>query len=342
MKRDFTKVSRGFAYVAGIFSLIIGLAVLAGWILDIEILKSAGPNFISMKVNTAICFLLLGAATLVSVKYRKNREASIFAGVCALIVMAIAGLSLAEYVFGWNLGLDELFFKDMSVVSSAFPGRMAIITALDFFLLSLVLFRNKTNDLLNDSFLVFVFFSSLFYFNEYIFQDPILYHSTGVIPLAINTSITLIILSLGVKLINPESGITRIFTMNDLGGEAARKIVPAVILLPTIIAWVETVIEKFLNASEFYVHSAIGVANSFIIGMLVLYTAYLISGSESGRIKDIELREKAEMDLKFAMAEVKEKNLELERLNKIFIDRELKMADYKREMSKKQPIGGGE
>ena len=44
----------------GIFIIILALSVITGWLFDIPVLKSIFPGFISMKINTAICFLLSG------------------------------------------------------------------------------------------------------------------------------------------------------------------------------------------------------------------------------------------------------------------------------------------
>lgn len=56
-----------FEALQKIFCIIIaatGIAVLIGWALDIEVFKSIAPGFVSMKANTALCFVLLGIAIL--------------------------------------------------------------------------------------------------------------------------------------------------------------------------------------------------------------------------------------------------------------------------------------
>ena len=41
---------------------ISGLLVLAGWIFDIQIFKTLLPGLVTMKANTAICFMMVGLA----------------------------------------------------------------------------------------------------------------------------------------------------------------------------------------------------------------------------------------------------------------------------------------
>ena len=54
-----------FQLVSRIISAIValsGIIVLIGWIFDIAILKSPHPALITMKANTALCFILIGVS----------------------------------------------------------------------------------------------------------------------------------------------------------------------------------------------------------------------------------------------------------------------------------------
>ena len=53
---------RLYIKAACIITVIAGLSVLIGWYFDIQILKSVGPQFNSMNVNTAIAFILSGCS----------------------------------------------------------------------------------------------------------------------------------------------------------------------------------------------------------------------------------------------------------------------------------------
>ena len=46
----------------GIFAVVVGVVVLIGWFLDIPVLKNLGPGLSTMKANTALLFVLSGAA----------------------------------------------------------------------------------------------------------------------------------------------------------------------------------------------------------------------------------------------------------------------------------------
>ncbi|MCA9955711.1 MAG: hypothetical protein KC434_13370, partial [Anaerolineales bacterium] len=90
----------------GYFVVGISLLVLMGWLFDIAWLKSLQTGLATMKVNTAVCFGLLGLALALSGK-EKPRWRQV-AWICTGLAAAISVLSLAEYAFGWNLGIDEL------------------------------------------------------------------------------------------------------------------------------------------------------------------------------------------------------------------------------------------
>ena len=61
------------AYLAGIFACI----ALAGWILGIPALTSVVPGLVSMKANTAICFLLLSGALYAAAECRWREMAGL-------------------------------------------------------------------------------------------------------------------------------------------------------------------------------------------------------------------------------------------------------------------------
>src|SRR3989338_2255169 len=119
-------LSRGLAAaVAG-----LGALVLAGWVFDIPALKSVSPGLVSMKANTALCFLLLG----LTLWHRERRK---LATGLASFTFIVAASTLAEYAGGFNLGIDQLVFVDAGDALTSHPGRMSPIAAAAFALVSL-------------------------------------------------------------------------------------------------------------------------------------------------------------------------------------------------------------
>lgn len=138
---DGTKLAAAAAAAA----IIIGSVVLVGWALDIAVLKSIQPGWVSMKANTAVCFILIGIALWLTTRQSLHSTqysalSTLFARLCGLLAGLIGLLSLGEYVFGLDIGIDQLLFHEPpGTVGTSYPGRMAPETALDFVLLSMAL-----------------------------------------------------------------------------------------------------------------------------------------------------------------------------------------------------------
>jgi two-component system NtrC family sensor kinase len=90
--------------------------------------------FAPMQYNAALCVLLGGLGLLALVGERVR-----LAIVCGLVVAVIGLLTLYEYLFGLNLGLDQFFLQPFTTVRTSHPGRMAPQTALSCFLTGTVL-----------------------------------------------------------------------------------------------------------------------------------------------------------------------------------------------------------
>ncbi|MES2887507.1 MAG: PAS domain S-box protein [Pseudomonadota bacterium] len=120
-------------------SVALGLLVLAGWALNIPLLKSVVPGAVEMKINTAVGLALCGSALWLA-----SRAPSLFAARrlslgLALTAATLGAATLGEYVFGWQLGIDEWLMKDTAKAFNLAPGRMSPYTALSFMALGLAL-----------------------------------------------------------------------------------------------------------------------------------------------------------------------------------------------------------
>jgi PAS domain S-box-containing protein len=129
-------MTKALSLAASLLVAIIGAMVLVGWALDIEALKSVLPGLVSMKANTAIALLLSGVGlALVSSKPGVG-WVRIVSAVIAVVVTALGVLTLGEYFFGWDLGIDQLFFHETGpLIWTSEPGRMAPLSAFCFVLM---------------------------------------------------------------------------------------------------------------------------------------------------------------------------------------------------------------
>src|SRR5437762_776825 len=116
--------------VAGLLAAGGGALVLIGWVFDIGPVKAPIPGGVAMKANTAAAFVLAGAAVWLSkAGVRPSRVVCLLAS-----VVGITGLAtLSEYLFGWDLHIDQLAFTDYQFPAATFPpGRMSAVAAACF------------------------------------------------------------------------------------------------------------------------------------------------------------------------------------------------------------------
>jgi hypothetical protein len=132
-----TAVER-FPRIASLVVAGVGAAVLLGWVLDIGVLKSVLPGLATMKVNTACAFV--GAGTALWFLGADSPTFRLIARALLTLVFAVGGLTLAEYVFTIDSGIDQFILPDdAQAAGSLHPGRMSPATALNFCLISIAL-----------------------------------------------------------------------------------------------------------------------------------------------------------------------------------------------------------
>lgn len=124
--------------LVGLFVAALGLAVIAGWQWNLPVLKSVFPGMLSMKVNAAICFVLCGMGLALLVK-GKGRGAGYGLVAIAMAATAIAAVTLGEYFFNWNPGIDQWLIHDDAELAGIWLGCMAPSLAMSFVLISAAL-----------------------------------------------------------------------------------------------------------------------------------------------------------------------------------------------------------
>ncbi|MBI5511052.1 MAG: PAS domain S-box protein [Deltaproteobacteria bacterium] len=122
------------ADACGLLTATVGLLVVVGWALEIELLKRVLPGFTAMKTNTALGLVLAGVGLW-------WRQRSVLRVTFGALVALVGALTLCEYLVGLDLGIDQLFVHEIaaSADSGLAPGRMAPATALSFLLLGAAL-----------------------------------------------------------------------------------------------------------------------------------------------------------------------------------------------------------
>jgi PAS domain S-box-containing protein len=225
----------------------VGLLVILGWLFDIAALKSILPNLPTMKVNTALCFLL-GGASLRLWHWKLTREKGkgeggiqvlIFS--LAFLITTIALLTLIQYGFHVNLGIDEFLIKQPEPQgSTAAPGRMAPNTALAFLLEEsalLLLSVKRPNYLAAQGMAVGAGLIGFLGILGYVEGTPYSYTAGSFTGMAIHTASCFLLLSSGILCARPEQGLMLLVCSDGAGGLMARQLLPLAIVLPPLVSW---------------------------------------------------------------------------------------------------------
>jgi PAS domain-containing protein len=231
-------VGMKIARIASLLTLAVGaLVAIGGWGLKLEILYSWFPDSATMKANTAVCFMVAGVALAVGTNGAKKISQG-----CAIAIFAVGTLTLSEYLFGWDLGIDQLLVQDLASPPSAYPGRMGNNTALNFFLVGVALWfmqqKTRRGDRVTQVATVLAIAIALlalvgYAFGVEVLQRFIFYSASMAFP----TAVTFLVLSAGILAASAERGFMKTFTQYTSGSVIARRLIPFAIGLPFVLGW---------------------------------------------------------------------------------------------------------
>jgi hypothetical protein len=236
-----------FAQSAGVVSIAVGALVLVGWAFDIAVLKSVVPGMTRMKPNTAVCFILLGAALWLFRKKPAQSESvhprrQVVAQACALLAALIGSVTLVEYLFGFDAGIDKLLFRNALLATKVpFPGRMAHVTGLEFIVLGIALALLNAESLrgqrLSRIFAVVGTLIGLIAIVGYAYGAEELYKISTFSSVALHTALLSTLLGFAILCARADQGFLSTIISTNLGGSIARRILPMALTFPFLIGW---------------------------------------------------------------------------------------------------------
>ena len=284
--RGISRRVRRFVSYCSVLAIGFGLWVLTGWVLHIQILTRILPGQVAVKVNTAACFILIGFALWV-LREQQSPEITSWkptARVAALLVSVVGLLSLTEGLWGWDLGIDQLliFAGPEDIAGSIRPGLMSPITAFSFLALgpALLLLDAKTRlgrwsaQLLCSG----VAIVSLFGVLDFVL-DPTFSH-THISPI---TAFALFLLPFGLMFSRTQSGLGALFTSATLGGALTRRLLPAAILVPLVVAWLRWKGQTSGIYSDWAGVALMTVLTAILLASLTVWTGFVAERTDGAR-----------------------------------------------------------
>jgi diguanylate cyclase (GGDEF)-like protein len=208
---------------------LIGIRVLCGWMFDIPQLTYVQPGLAFMKINVA-CAVIVASIAVWLLHMRPQGSAWFRVARClAILVAALGGLSLCEYLFGVALGIDIPFSLE---AQSAHPGRMALATSFNLVFLGLALLTLKARRprlaacahwLVVPPLLV-----SALAVLGYVYGASSLYAAKLYGVTAAHTAVSFVVLSLCVLAADSTHGFTSIAISDTSGGMVTRRLLPTI------------------------------------------------------------------------------------------------------------------
>jgi PAS domain-containing protein len=214
----------------GTFAIVVGLLALSAWWLGRPHVTAVFPGLPAILPNSALMAMLAGASLILLAPRTGSARRVILGQLCAIAAASIAGLTLAEYMFGLNLGIDRLLVGG-EVPVRGYPGRpspqsamaMAAVAA------SLVTMNRKTARGLRPAEILALLSGliSLIAFLGHLFRIAVFYGPPTLLPytgMSIVISLVVLALSAGVMSARIDDGVLSILVAEDSGGIAAREL----------------------------------------------------------------------------------------------------------------------
>lgn len=195
--------------ITTLLSIIVtlgGAIVMIGWIMDIEILKSILPIWVTMKFTTAFSFFLSGIilyfVTNTSIQINSD-IAQIVLSFAILIILLLMGTFLFSSFLNIRTGIEDYFMiENENSIQTSTSGRPSLGSMVNFILVAIIglMTMNDAKDIYKKTIIIssIITVIGVIAIFGYIFSIPYLYYlieglSTG---MAIHTAILFIIIGI--------------------------------------------------------------------------------------------------------------------------------------------------
>lgn len=252
----------------------LGALALLGWVTGAMWLATLVPGHPTMMPNTALALLLVGAAKALRPAACEGGLRQALSVLAASIVLVIGAGTIVEYAFGVDLFLDRVLFVSEG---GPYPGRPSPPTALALTLLGAALLlcdaRPTARARPSEWLALSAGIVALTAMEGQILGAGALYrlHDAFVIGVSVPTAVGLLLLSMGLLLERPESGMVRLVISAGPAGALTRRLTLAVVLGPLLLGVVLTQLLAVQGVAEFALVYATLTVASTVVGLFLLH-----------------------------------------------------------------------
>ena len=263
----------------------LGVANLVGWTFGLDTMQRLGLGMVHMLPITAVTFSLAATSLWMQrVTARESGYQSLVARGLALLVLTIGIVTLAERLWGWDAGIDTLFFHDALTRLSQPIGRMATNTGVAFALVgaSLFLLDGQTRRVRQTAH----WFSTLGIAIAALALIGHLYGATALFKfdvtaaMAVSTACAFFTLSVGILSARPNASWAGRIVSRTGTGMLARRLLLALTIVPVMLGWL------FILARErALVSREVGIAILVVVMMAIQLTVLVRAAAIVQRVE---------------------------------------------------------
>jgi two-component system sensor histidine kinase/response regulator len=292
--RPVTYYFRGGSRLATIVLVLMGSLGLAGWWLDIAVLRHVEQTWSGLQSSTALGFLLSGLALwgmgAGSPSYRLQLAGRVSAGMVVLLGL----LGLTESLAGGRLAIETWLVGSANAVPMHGAEPMELVIAFNFLLTGLALLlldKDSRHGLRPSEWLVLPSLMASF-----LTVAGAMYGTDTLSPLTTHTALGFALLGSAILGARPDRGWMAVVTSDLLGGIVMRRLIPVVLLVIPLLFWV-----RLLGEQRGYYDTELGIALMLLGNTLILCNALWLTARFLNRAET--LRREAETQLgKFSLA----------------------------------------
>ena len=224
---------RRVAAASGIVTALMGMGVMIGWFADIEFLKRIVPPLVAMHPLTASGLVLAGISLYLS--SRGGPRHPMVKGL-ATVVFLLGTAKLLSLQPLWSFPFDKWVFHAIAGNPGyRYGGEMADIVAFCFCLsggaLILLDWTSSRGRRISEYLAALVWLIALLAVIGYVYEAKWLYGMAMTVPMALNSALGFMVLSMGIAFARPDRGLMAVVTGESPGGVMARRMLPAMVLV---------------------------------------------------------------------------------------------------------------
>ncbi len=281
--------------MCAILVLVTGCYVMMGWLLSADLLKNPEPGGPAIKVNCALSMISMSVALLLLMQ--KNAPRRRLAHLLSFVALSIGLGTAFEYMTGWDLGIDQLLFKDDSSCRQLLsPGRIAPNTTLIMIMCATALLtldiRGRAWQYFSQILACGAVLISILGSVGHVYGVPVLCQIGVWAEIKLTTALTFAVLALGIFLSRPNKALARIISSEHVGGIMARRFLPFVLIIPLILGWVRLLAYRMGLLDVSFGTALLVVVIITLFSVLVLRIAGILNAFDRARsLSELALKE---------------------------------------------------